>query len=346
MAAKTIQLSADGSTNWLTLPGSKGELEYQASDLKDTIFGQEYESGQTGLIGWMANANGVYKGYAGYVAKVLKSGSTTAMTDEAMTLVSGKTYKITNAAKNVWDRTVTPTFEDNAVAISANDIESIDYLFGRVTFTSGYTVTGPITVATGSYLPMAVVAKANSFTLTQTADTKETSDFETAQANGGFRTFEYGLRKVELSTQGTFATSNGFKALLTARSEVVIEINPDGANGSVARGWFKPMNTGQSGDVGALEEETLSFSLAVPYQSDVIAPFAWVHTSSTLSAALQLALSSWANGTECHVRYLSDGTNGQKGEMVITDISLTGGLEAMNDFALKMQGTGAPTNVP
>lgn len=345
--AKTIAISIDNGSNWYVFPGNKGEMNREGADINDTIFGQSYKSSQTGLIGWTVDANGLYKGFGGYVAELKKSGSTTAMTDEAMTLVSGKTYKITDATKNMWDRSVTPTFEDNNVAINSSNIESIDFLFGRVTFTSGYSVTGPITVATGSYLAKASIAKANAFTLTQTTNPVDNSDFDTVQANSGHRTFQAGLKTVSLAVNGIYATSNAFEALLAARSECIIEIGPDGSDLSVARGFFKPMQTGQAGEVGELETATLNFGLSVPDQANVVTPFKWNHESaSTLNTAIKNAITSWQNDTAVDVRYLFDGTNGFKGDAVITDLTLSGGLEAMNEFAVKFQGTGATTVVP
>lgn len=344
--SKRIQVSDDAGSNWYTLPGNKGELTREGVSIKDTIYGRDFQSDMTGLINWTISANGLFKGYAGYVAKILKSGSTTAMTDEAMTLVSGKTYKITAATKNVWDRSVTPTFEDGGSPIDPSDIASIDYLFGRVTLDSGYTPSGAITVATGSYLPMTQVAKAQTFTLTQTANTNDNTNYETAQSNSGHKTFELGLRTVSLSLRGVYASSNAYGALLIARNEVVIEINPDGSGKSVARGWFRANTTGQSGDVGDLEEENLNFVLNVPDQEDITIPFKWVHTSTTLSTAVQKALTAWEDGTSLLANYLPDGTNGVKGTVYVTDISLAGGLEAMNDFTVKLQGSGALSAVP
>jgi len=207
--AKRVQISDDNGVTWFTLPGSKAEISYEGADIKDTIFGQDYQSGQTGLIGWMVTANGVYKGFAGYVAKLLKSGTSTPFSVEAMSLVSGKTYKITNATKNVWNRSVTTNVFDNAVLVNASNILEINWLFGQVTFTPSYTPTTPITV-TGAYFPMTQIGKAQSFDLTQTMAAIENTDFGIAQGNNGFRTYEVGLRTVQLGLKGVFATANDF----------------------------------------------------------------------------------------------------------------------------------------
>ena len=342
MAAKTIKVSDDGGSTYYTLPGNTGEFSDQLGVVDDTIFGQTFRSQQPNIINWSVNANALYKGFAGYMVDIKKSGSTTAFTTEACTLVSGKTYKITNAAKNVWDRLVAVTVFDNAVDHTA-DVASIDYLFGQVTFDSSYTPTGPITV-TGSYLPMANLAKYQTFTLTQSMDAINDSDIPALQANQGHATFSHGLRTVSLEVAGVYAASNGYRADLISRAELVIEINPDGGGKTVARGFFRPSTRAQQGNVGALEEETANFVLTVP-EGD-FAPFRWDFASNTdVSVAVRKCLEAFQNETKLDIQYLPNGTTGLEGEALVTDFSLSGGMEAMNEFAVTLQGTGQVSTV-
>jgi hypothetical protein len=344
--AKRVRLSDDNGVTWYTLPGNSAELSTEAGEIEDTIFGQSFGSTQSGLLGWTINGNALYKGFAGYNAKILKTGASTVMTDEAMTLVSGKTYQITNALHRVLNRTVAVVVEDNNVAVSAANIESIDYLFGRVTFVSGYTPTGPITI-TGAWLATAVVGCANSYTLNQTAEAVDNTCMDTAQANAGHRTYEYGLKTVSLELQGVYKAANGFLAALIARTEMIIEVNPDGNGKSVARGYFKPVNTGQSGDVGDLEQETIQFNLSVPDVSNMQWPFHWIHAAdTTLNMSVQKALAAWEASTLIDIQYLPDGTTGWRGDAVVTDLTLSGGLEDMNEFTVNVQGSGALVAVP
>lgn len=339
--AKRIRVSDDDGSNWYTLPGSSGELTSEAGELDDTIFGQDFSSTFPGINGWTINANAKYKGYAGYQVKILKSGSSTLMTTEAMSLVSGKTYQVTSSAKRMFDRT-NATFNvfDNAVNKNA-EIESIDYLYGRVTFKSSYTVTGPVTITT-NYLPQAVVGCANEYTLTQNANSVDNTCIDTAQANGGYRTFEYGLKTVSLELNGIYKAANGFQALLDARAELIIEVNPDGNSKAVARGFFRAVNTGQSGDVGDLEQESITFNLSVPDQESVLLPFKWLIASdATLNTSVQKAIAAWEDAELIKVAYLPDGVDGVMGDAVITDLTLTGGLEAMNEFTVNFQGSDA-----
>lgn len=349
MAAKLIQFSSDGST-WYTFPGSTGDLNYDGASADDTTFGASFSSTQPTLVSWTGSCNAFYKGLAGYTADFLKSGTATATTGEAMELVAGKTYKVTAATKNTISHNHAITVYDNAVAVDAANIESIDHLFGRVTFISAYTPTGPIT-ADYYYLPLTPVGTAREFTLTMNAEAVDTTDFATAQANGGYNTFIPGLKTVSVDASGFYSLTNAFKTLVLNKDELIVEINPDGASKAVARGYFKAVTTGQSGDVGGNEDESVTFEASTPapgttVYNSVTTPFKWIFDSSTtLSMALQLAIGAWQSGTTGHFQYLSDGVAGNKGVCVVTDCSLSTSVDGINEFSISVQGTGAPTVV-
>jgi len=340
MAAKLIQVSDDAGANWHTLPGGSGNLNREAGQIGDTIFGATYQSNEAGVINWNIGANALYKGFAGYLAEVKKQGTSTAMTVEAMSLVAGKTFKIDDTAKEIWDRSQTLTVFDNAIDHNA-DVE----------FDSGYTVLTPVTV-TGNFFPTVVLGQGTSFTLSQGADAIQTTTFVIAQANGGYHTFDPGLRTVGLEMANIFADASGFNADILARTEFIIELDPVGDGLSICRGFYKLVTVNQDGDVGALEEETINFNLNVPEGGDPSIltselPFDWRHDAlSTLSTSVQKMLEAFTNETKLDARYLHDGVNGQTGQIVVTDLSLSGGLEAMNDFTVTLQGDGVLTNVP
>lgn len=346
MAAKRVRVSSDNGVNWFTLPGSSGELTLEGGELDDTIFGFTYNSNFPGLINWSLTANAIIKGFAGYMAVIKKAeGAGTATTAEAATLVAGtlRTYQINNAAKQIWLRTAAVVVKDNAVNQNAN-VESIDYLFGRATFKSTYTVVGPVTFDI-TYLTPVVLGKGREYTLTQTAEAVDTTDFATAQANSGNRTFSPGLRNVSLELAGVYALTNAFKASLQDRAEVIVELTPDGVSESVARGFFRFASQAQTGDVGQLEEETVMLNLSVP---DIAAPltaqfpFSWAFSlATTLNTAVRKCIEAYVNELPLDVQYLPDGLTGNSGDAVVTEISLSGGLESMNEFSVTLQGTGA-----
>lgn len=343
--AKRVRISDDNGSNWYTLPGSSGELSHDTGEIDDTIFGYNYKSSEVGLIKWGVSSDALYKGFAGYVADVKKVGTTTAFTAEAVTAEGGNIYAIASASKSVWDRATTVVVKDGVTNIAAQ-IEWIDYLFGRVKLLSTYTVVGTITFG-GNYFPMASIGKANGFSLTQTADAVQNTTFDLAQANGGFHTFQEGLKTVALELSGIFDETNGFVDAIADRLEVIVEINPDGQARSIARGFFRFATQNQSGDVGALEEEKVTLRLNVPDLATNYLPFEWRHTNtSTLNTAVKKLLSAWEAGTVIDVQYLPDGTTGKRGDCIVTELTLSGGLEEMNKFSVGLQGTGSITDVP
>ena len=287
--AKVIQVSDDSGANWHTLPGSTGEFSPDGEPITDTIFGQTFNSQFTGLLTWAMTANAIYKGFAGYQATLLQTGTGTGATGESMSQESGLIYIIDDTSKRIWDRSATITVFDNAVDHTA-DVEWFDYLFGRIKFNTGYTVTGPVTIDV-TYFGTSVLGRGNSYTLTMSAATKDLSTFNTTQANGGYRTFDPGLRTVELEIDGIFDAATNAKSDLAARNELIVEIDPAGDGLSVARGFFRITSAPQSGDVGALEEQTISLALSVPDDDNLLIPFKWNHAvGTTLNTATQIIL--------------------------------------------------------
>lgn len=201
---------------------------------------------------------------AGYSTLVKLAGATTAMTDQATTNTSGDFWQITDVTRRVLDRDVLPTFEDNAVPISAADIASIDYLFGIVEFTASKT--GPITFATGSFVPLTAVAGANAFTLNQSVDALDDTEF----AGDGSRSRIYGLKDVALSLTRILAIEATFVDAINDRTPVMVDVQP-GGSGPIARGWYVAESQAASGDIGSLEQTELSFQL----DGDTEAVFAW-----------------------------------------------------------------------
>src|SRR5690606_14139279 len=125
----------------------------ELANVDDAIFGQNYASNNPNLGQWMITANGLFKGVAGYNVALKTSSTSTAMTDDATTQIgSTKSYQITNTAKRVIDPDVAVVVEDGGTPVDADDIESIDYTGGTVTFVGGYTVSGSVTM-TANYLP-------------------------------------------------------------------------------------------------------------------------------------------------------------------------------------------------
>ncbi len=353
-SSKIVTVSDDADVTRNTLPGNSAEMTDSNSQLVDTVFGQAFESNESGIQDWAVNANALYKGFAGYVVTIKQTAATdTSMTTEACSLVSGKIFQIDDATKQIWNiESDDLSILDNAVEVDEADVLSIDYLNGIVEFTAGYSVTTPITV-TGSFFATADVAKAREFTLNQTAVAVDETALEDAAANTGVRIHGYGLKTVGLDITGIFAVASAFRALLTARTLFILEIAPEGAlTGSYFRGYFKLTERGQSGDVGALEEETLGFTLNVPqddpqYPDKLSFPCKWIHpVGSSLNQAIIKTLTAFEDSLDVDIRYLFDGTNGFKGTAVVTDVTLSGGIDAMNEFTANFMGDGVAVAHP
>lgn len=342
--AKKVRIAPATTTNWVTLPGNTADFSIDADMLDDTIFGHDYKSEQPDILSWQVSSNAIYKGFSGYQALIKKTGAATVMTDEPMALVSGLTYQITDTTKRLIDVATTVVVEDNNVNQTAN-VEKIDFLFGRVTFKSTYTPTGPITI-TGKYLPASQICAMNKFTLSQQAESIDETDLCVAQTNSGFRQYKVGLKSVSLELSGFYKATNAFLDAVKDRSLVMIELNPDGAGKSTARGFFKPKSDKQSGKVGALEEETMMYGLYIPDNDLLSAPFGWSHAvDSTLNGAIRTLLDAWQTSALVECRYLEDGTTGKQGSAAPTDVSLSGGLGALNEFSVQLQGSGGITTV-
>ena len=338
--AKEIRVSNDSGANWYVLPGNTGDINFEGNQLEDTIFGAAYSSSETGLINWSVSANAMYRGFAGYRSRILRSGESTAMTDEALSQVgSSDTYEINDSTKSLWNWNIDLIVEDSGAAVDDEDIEDIDYLFGRITFASDYTVSGPVTV-TGEYFPTAEYGRANSFSLTQSADTTDTTSFEVAQANGGFNTFRSTLLTADLELTAFYRTDNEFFEDLKAREEFVVEIDLAGNGETVGRGIYKVNDTSQSGDVGGDEEQNLNLTLSVP---EGVTPFRWRYDEETnIPQGLRIVQEAWSDRETIMVQYLpeGDGNKGFEGEVIVTDASISSGVDEMVEADVSLQGTG------
>src|SRR3954464_519308 len=101
MAAKRIRISDDNGVTIWTFPGSTGDMRRELASVNDTIFGQNFQSADVSIGNWQVTCNSFFKGVAGYIAQLRQGGTPVAMTAEPTTLVTGKTYQITNATKRI-----------------------------------------------------------------------------------------------------------------------------------------------------------------------------------------------------------------------------------------------------
>lgn len=210
-----------------------------------------------------------------YKAILSKSGTSTAFTNEGMTLVSGNVYRITNSALSVWDRNVTPTFtEDDGLGgrqnIPASNIKWIDYLFGMVEFNAA--VTPPVQVS-GNYLPMQRIAEAKSFDIELTTTMLDTTELDNPN---DYRSFVYGIRNVSLSISKLYNVNDDFFSTLSNNQPIVVTIKPDPNDAQELRGWYVISGHSPSGDRDSLETLELNFQLdGEPRTNQDYKSFSW-----------------------------------------------------------------------
>lgn len=197
-------------------------------------------------------------GNPSYKTTVKVSGTPTAFVDAATTLVSGKVFKISDFSKSCFDLNTAVIVYDDGVPLSAEEISSIDYLFGIVELVAD--PVGDVTID-GAYVPLAFAAGAKEYELSIQGDLLDDTDFEETSGNGGFMTRCYGLLDVSASIGRNDKLEGFYKDLKTNRKSIMLEIRP-GLSTTYARGWFVVESVSTSGDVGSLETESVAFSLA------------------------------------------------------------------------------------
>jgi hypothetical protein len=199
---------------------------------------------------------------AGYSTTIEINGASTAFTGEAFTGSGAGPWTITTESKSVWNPATTPTFYDNAVAISSGDISSIDYLFGKVTFTGSKT--GPIT-ADGAYYPRTAVSECKAFEVEITRDPLDVTVFHATQKH---RERILGL----LDLRGMLSTFDPMVAdLLSGPGSVTWQDILTGSTSKVIsiyvgqtrywRFWAKTKNLKISGERDGLVEGSVEFEL-------------------------------------------------------------------------------------
>jgi hypothetical protein len=196
---------------------------------------------------------------AGYNADLYITGTSTAMTDEACTEVSGTVFQITNTAKRILDHDVAIVVKANAVVQSGN--YTIEANFGIVTFTDG-SHTGETITVTANYLPRHNVAQIRSETLTITWVTGDT----TAQQDPAQRVIltqkqvSFSVDAVQLLDVTFDGGTTELDDVISAGNAVVLEFQHLGASSNVyrARGVGDSMSISNNGPAG-VAGSTLNF---------------------------------------------------------------------------------------
>lgn len=331
-----VGLARDSLT---VLPGNSGEISLESSDNDTTIYGNVFSSSLPGVLDHSFSGNAWFRQTAGFEARVRRGGTPTTFTTEPMTNLSGKLYMITDFTKSLWDYNEPVTIFDDGVVVNPSNIQTIDWMFGKVTFQPAYTVNGPVT-ATGTYVPTAAFGCANSVSLTQNAESVLNSCFELVQENNGFNTYRSGLKTVSAELSGFYRVENDFFELLKEREEMILEIDWEGNTETVTRGVFRLANTSLSGDVGQNEEFSTSFTLSTPEE---IIPYSWHFGANTQATpGMQAIIMSWINRQDLFFDYFPFGflSKGYEGQMVVTDASISVDTGSIAEMTVGGQGNG------
>lgn len=337
---KKLKLSDDNAT-WKELSAESVSRDTNNSlqentDLKNN---KGFKSRLYGLRDFSLSVEGNFVPYLTYQFNIKRQGISTVFTDEAMTLVSGNTYKITDTAKEIWDRTVLPAFEDNAVPIVDTDIDSIDYLQGTVTFTGAKA--GPITVS-GQYIPTSTDLCITQASLECTVELEETQNIKTIQTDSGYKSRTAKLKDVSMSVTAFNDLLKIVNAQFNNEEVLLIEILIGDTDIQTVRGWFVIESDNDSGAVADVEMEEVSFQLDGSLESS----FSWIYPTTGYDETLKLLTDHVFFGNPLYAQYLPDNdiAKGYTGGVIAEGISLSFDVNGKTTFSTTLQGNGALTD--
>lgn len=229
-------------------------------------------------------------------------------------------------------------FVQGGPEVDSGDIDSFDYLFGKVTFDSGYTVNGTIT-ADLTYIPLAAVAQAQNYDLSLSGDVVDVTDYPTAQANSGTRVQRVGLIEASLSVDRLEDLSHTFEASLLARAPLMVEVVS--ANGDLTiRGWWIQSSLEKSGGVADAIMEGLQFELYGRNQNNI-----GYSAAAGLNSGIAALLSNLLARTAATLQYQIDGTDGIEGSAYVSSFGLSGELEGVDNWSADLVSGGALSTI-
>lgn len=321
----------------VALPNTTAQITRKTNLITDTNFANSggYETRLPGLGEWGVNGKGFIGRTQGYKVLIKKGGTPTTITDEPGVVVSGAIVHVTDAAKRVLSEGTTVSVTDGG---SPTTISSINYATGRITLSTPPSST---ILVTGKYIPMAVIAEANKYSLAIKSAVLDATDFATAQGNGGTRIHKPGIIDISGTLGKLWTSADGtLEALVIAGTALFIEISP--MNGDlITRGWYTFGQDTIEGAVNGLEMETLNFSLT----GGNLTNFGFLAGTSlnTGISGLVTKLFSRAAGTFI---VKPDGTNGRSGSGFVTEFSIDGDINGVDSFNFAGVSAGALSTVP
>jgi len=194
---------------------------------------------------------------AAYGTIIYSVGDPVIFNGEDTTDIGSNQFQINDVSRRLFNPDTEVSAYDDGVEI---EISNIDYFNGIVTLSSAPTDPALVTID-GAFVTKVMIGGSKDYNFEIGGDILDNTSFQTAQTNGGWRTRCYGLHDVTVSISRYDDLTGKFRKHKSARERVYIEILPGGGI-SALKGWFVIEASSFSGDIGSLEEESLSFNLA------------------------------------------------------------------------------------
>ena len=330
------QTTLEPNGSYLTLQSPSSSLEISSSSADTTVFGsgQFSQSLPTIFMHSMSGSQWI-RSVAGYNCDVKLGGDPIAFTGEAMSLVSGTTYRITDATKNYFDPNTDVAVFDGATPLTAGEDYTVNHLFGEVTL--NVAPSDAVTVD-GASIPTTVFGSFTSASVTHSAASSDITTFRSAQADNGFASYRSELLTVDLEAAGFYSEADNTLDVMKDRDNLLLEIDWTGEGDLVSRGIFRVSTISQDGDVGSTENASVSFTISGP--EDVIPYGFQFSANSVASESFQLVLNTWINGEYLGFRYAPDGLDATyyDGVACITDASMSTSTEGITEMSIEFQG--------
>lgn len=206
---------------------------------------------------------------AGYNSTVKITGTPTAMVAEATTeLVADTVFQVTNAARRILDPDAALTVLKNAVPVVSGF--SIDYLFGKVTFSPALAPADVVTL-TGNFLPTLDIIESKMFSISMSRDLGDTTVFKSTPEKTRLGLLKYASGKIEhlkalLDDLDPGGGVVRLYDLLANDTRKVLEVNP-GGQADYWRGWIRFDSQEVAAAVEDLVNASLSWQCSPPLQS-------------------------------------------------------------------------------
>lgn len=193
------------------------------------------------------------------------SGTSTAMVSEAMSLLTGTTYRITSLFRRVLDPLVAVSVFDGGVLVPSSGY-ALSTLFGTVTF--AVAPTGAVTI-TANYLPMWQLGCARSFSISNSKTILDATCFDgpgSRKKKGGLIDGTVSIGHLDTATLAddfdTGADTLTFFDSWNADTPKLVEIRPGGDATEVFRGWYILPTISVDAELDGLVETSVELELA------------------------------------------------------------------------------------